>query len=155
MGAEDLQKLDEAFEDARQTENVAAEEAMRLIGATIRKTALADVVGEELRSRLGRAYLLAKCVERWTGKEDAEEVTVPTELLSLVREDADGDDSLTMPVSEAMKAIGERIKKAADAEREATAKAEAEVSWSDVATGDEGFDPDAVDWGKDPDFSSV
>jgi hypothetical protein len=143
---ENIEKMDELFEETRPVEKVSADDALALLGTTIRKASDDATDRDQAEAIMQRSFLLATSIEKWADSEDAEEVSVPIDLITAIRKDAEGEDATTMSLSEAMVLVGKKLSDEETVE-EPVAKAADNVVWG-PDLGDESND--AVDWGPDP-----
>jgi hypothetical protein len=154
MRTEQLEKLDDIFAEEQKTEDITPSEAMGLLGAVIRKVAMAtDLADDEAKAMMQRAYLVVKSAEAWASDEECEVVRVPAGLLATVRKDAEGEDALVIPISEAMTEIGKRLggdDTGAGGERTDMTKGDDTdtSAWGHDLNNDN--EDDRVDWGNDP-----
>lgn len=147
---EQLRELEEVFAEAQDIESIAPSDAMALLGAVIRKCATDETLDkDQVKAMMQRAYLIAESVQKWASDEDAEVVSIPQNLLSVVKKDAEGD-ALMISISQAMRAIAKTFEGGHEGghEREATTKGDDAVAWGYDLNLDS--DDDRVEWGADP-----
>lgn len=158
MTQESLSKLDDGFNSVRETIDVNAEQALRLVGDGLRG-ASAEQDNDIAKQRLQRLFCLSNEIHKALedDNDDSAEIKLSKVMYEQVKTDAMNDVASVVPMSAVMDNIAKRFeeKKTDPIKKNEDSKVNINAPFASsfgVDLNTEKFDPKDADWGPDPDW---